>query len=88
MEMPAITRQMIGFHKAVFDNTFYGVTVLQDYTQNMMEGYMRQFPWVTDVQKKPFDEAVDIIKKTREEYKKAVDQGFARLEEMIDSSDN
>ena len=82
MEMSTITKQMIGFHRAIFNNTYYGMTVMQDYSQNMMEGYLRQFPWVTEESKKPFNESIEFIRKAREDYKKAVDQGYEKLEDM------
>ena len=83
MEIPAVTKQMIGYHKAVFNNTYYGVTVLQDYSQNMMEGYLRLFPWISEENKKNFNNSLEYIKQSRENYKKSVDQGFNQIEELI-----
>jgi hypothetical protein len=78
-----MTKQMIDFQKAVFNNTFNGIAFMQDYSQNMMDGFMRQFPWVTEQNKKPLKDTVELMKKARTDYKNAVDQGFNQLENMI-----
>lgn len=82
METSAITKQMIGFQKTMFENTYNGMTVLQDYSQDMMKSYMQIFPWISDENRKPFENSMDFTKKVREDYKHAVEQGFEKLEEM------
>jgi len=82
MEMSMITKQIIGFQKTMFENTYNGLTVLQDCSQNMMEGYIKQLPWMNDEHMKPFEDSFEFLKKARREYKDAVDQGFVKLEEM------
>jgi hypothetical protein len=83
METANMTKQMIDFNKAVFDNTFNGIAFMQDYSENMMDGFMRQFPWVTEQNQKPLKDSMEFIKKARTDYKNVVDQGFDQLEEMI-----
>lgn len=83
METVKMTKQVIGFQKAVFDNTFNGIAFMQDYSQNMMDGFMRQFPWITEQNQKPLKDTVELMKKARTDYKNAVDQGFNQLENMI-----
>lgn len=82
METLNIAKQVINFNKTVVDNTFTGITVMQEYSENMIDGYLRQFPWITEENKKPLFDSMDFFKKAREDYKSAVDQGFAKLEEM------
>ena len=84
METGKIAGQIIGFHKAVFNNTFNGMVVSQEYLENMAEGFLKQFPWINEDNKKPINESVSFIKKARDEYKKAVDQGFVKLEELTE----
>ena len=83
METIKMTKQMIDFQKAVFNNTFNGIAFMQDYSQNMMDGFMRQFPWVTEQNQKPLKDTVELMKKARTDYKNAIDQGFNQLEDMI-----
>jgi hypothetical protein len=83
METANMTKQMIGFNKAVFDNAFNGITFMQEYSENMVDGFMRQFPWVTEQNQKPLKDTMEFMKKARTDYKKVVDQGFDQLEKMI-----
>lgn len=83
METGKVTKQMISFQKAVIDNAFNGVSVMQDYSQNIMDGFLRQFPWITKENRKPLDDSIEFMKKARTDYKKAVDQGFTQLSELV-----
>lgn len=82
MELHTITKQMIGFNKTVFENTYNGVAAVQDYSQRMMDGYMNQFPWISEDCKENYKDARELIKKAQEEYKSVMEQSFAKLEEM------
>lgn len=86
METAKLTKQMIDFQKAAFDNTYAGLTVFQDYTENMTNGFLKQFPWVTEEGKKPIQNSFELMKKSREDYKKMIDQGFDKLAEMTTSN--
>ncbi len=85
METPKIAKQMIGFQKTLFENTYNAVTVMQDNSEQMLNGFIKQFPWVTEEAKKPLNESIAFIKKARDDYKKAVEQGFDKLEELVDT---
>lgn len=82
METLKIAQQVLSFNKTVFDNTYTGMTVMQEYSENMINGYLRQFPWITEENTKPLFDSIDFMKKAREDYKSAVDQGFEKLAEM------
>lgn len=84
METTKITKQMIGFQKALFDNTYSAMSVMQDYSENMTIGFLKQFPWVTEESRKPLDDSMEFFKTARRDYKKAVDQGYAKLVELTD----
>jgi hypothetical protein len=83
METPKIMKQMIGFQKALFDNTFSAVIVMQDNSEKMMNGFLKEIPWVTEEAKKPLNDSLAFIKKARDDYKKAIDQGFDQLEKLV-----
>lgn len=85
MDTAKITKQIIDFQKSAFDNSLSGINAMQDLTENMMDGYLGQMPWVTDENKKPINESFKIMKTAREDYKKAIHQGFDRLEKMTNS---
>ncbi len=87
MEPIKITRQMIDFQKALFDNTYTVVAAMQDNSENMVNGILNQFTWVTEEAKRPFNESVTFIKRAREDYRKTIDQGFDNLAELIDKKE-
>lgn len=82
MENLKVAQQMLNFNKNIIDNTYTGMSVMQDYSENIMDGFLRQFPWITEENKKPIYESMNFWKKARSDYKEAMDQNFAKLEEM------
>lgn len=84
MESTQMAKQMIGFQKTVFENSFNTLSVVQDQTETMISNFMGQFPWVTEDGKKQMDETFAFTKKARDDFKKAVDDGYAKLEKLMD----
>ena len=50
----------------------------------MFTGYLDKLPWVTEDAKKTLESSTDMAKKARDDFKKAVEDGFARFEEMLE----
>ena len=71
---------MIDFQKATFDNTFNAMVLLQEQTERMFQTLMEPASFVPDEGKKMLTEWVQTFKKGREEFKKAVDEGFGKVE--------
>lgn len=84
MEPSKMAKQMISFQKTVFDNSFNALAVVQDQTETMIKTFMGQFPMTTDESKKQLEETLEYTRKAREEFKKAVDEGYARMESLFD----
>ena len=84
MEQVKMAKQMIGFQKTVFDNSFNAMAVVQDQTETMINNFIGQFPGVTEDGKKQMDETYAYTKKAREDFKKAVDEGYAMFEKLLD----
>ncbi len=84
METAKIANQMIGFQKTVFNNTFNAMAIVQDQTENMLNGFLGQFPMVTEDAKKQMKESIEFTKKARDDFKKAVDDGYAKFEQMFE----
>jgi polyhydroxyalkanoate synthesis regulator phasin len=83
MEHGKLTRQMIEFNRTAFTNTFNAIIMLQDQTEQMVRSFMDKAPWIPEEGKKSLDEWVKAYKKGREEYKRIVDDGFKKLEELF-----
>lgn len=84
MESTAIAKQMIGFQKTVFDNSFNAMSVVQDQTERMITTFMGQFPWSTEEGKNQMNETFDYTRKARDDFKKAIDESYARFEKLFD----
>ena len=85
METPQFAKQMIGFQKTVFNNSFTALANVQDQTETMIKNFIGQFPWVTEESKKQMNDTYAYIKKARNDFKKAVDDGFDQFEKLADN---
>lgn len=83
MDTAQMAKQMIALQRTAFDNSYAAMSTAQDQTEVMINGYVEQFPWVTDEGKKQMKEVFTVAKKARDDFKKAVDQGYAKLEELL-----
>ncbi len=87
MEQSKIAKQMIDFQKATFDNTFNAMTMLQDQTEKMVNMFLEQATWLPEQGKKALNEWVQAYKKGREDFKKAVDESFRKVEDFFASTE-
>ncbi len=87
METTNIAKQMIGFQKTAFDNNYSTMVFFQNKTEDMMNDILKQMPWVTKEAEKPMQNVSEIIKKSREDFKKFVDDSYTKLEEMATKSE-
>lgn len=71
-----VAQQILNIHKTVLLNTFAGVIALQNYSENMLDGYLGPFPWITEGQRKPFAHTIDFFKKTSEGCIEIVNRSF------------
>ena len=83
MDPLKLTKQMIDFNKASFDNTFTAMVLLQEQTEKMVNAFMEQATWLPREGKKALNEWVETVKKGREDFKKVVDQGFGKVEDYF-----
>ena len=84
METTQFAKQALGFQKTMLENSFNAMTMIQDQTETMINGYLDQLPWVTAEGKKSLQTSVDMAKKARGDFKKAVDDGFSKIEELLE----
>lgn len=84
MDTTQIAKQMITFQKTVLDNSFNALSVVQDQTETMISNFMTQIPWATEDAKKQMNETFAYTKKAREDFKKALDEGYGQFEKLFD----
>ena len=83
--MDALTpvKQMITFQKTFFENAYEATCRIQNQTEKMNETLFKQMPFMSDEGRKMIDESVVMGKKARDQFKKAVDDGFVKLESLF-----
>jgi hypothetical protein len=85
MEYPKeLTKQVIGFYKTTFENSYATMVMLQEQAEKLMKTILDQAPWMTDDGRKALDQWVGAYRKGREDFKKAVDDGYEKVEEFFD----
>lgn len=83
METTQFAKQTLGFQKTILDNSFNAMITVQDQTEKMINSYLDQMPLVTADSKKSFQTSIDTAKKARDDFKKSVDDGFSKIEELF-----
>ncbi len=79
-----ITKQIIDFQKATFDNTYSAISMLQDQAEKTTNMFLESSLWpVPEEGKKILKEWVQAYKKGREEFKKALDESFVKMEDFF-----
>ena len=87
MDHRALFKQMINLNKAVFDNSFKAMELLQHQTEKMNGQLLEKAGWFPEEGKKAVNEWTQAFRKGREEYKKAIDQSFVNLQKFFRSED-
>jgi hypothetical protein len=85
MEPGKMAKQMITFQRNLFENTLKTLGALQEQTEAMVSTFMAQVPWIPEEGKKAMGEAMGMYKKAFEDYRKAVSDGFSKMEELFTS---
>ncbi len=84
METTQFAKMTVEFQKTMLDTSFNAMTLVQDQGEKIVNTYFDQLPWVTDESKKSLQATVDMTKKARDDFKKAVDDGFGKIEELLE----
>ena len=84
MDTTQLAKQTLSFQKTIFDNSFNAMVLVQDQTEKMVNSYIENLPWVTEENKKSLETSVEMGKKARDDFKKAVDESYAKFEDMLE----
>jgi len=83
MEMQKMGKQLINFQKSLFENSYHAMNMVFEQTENMVNSFLKQMPMVPEQSKKAMDDVLVFYKKSRDDFKKAVDDGFIKMEEIF-----
>jgi polyhydroxyalkanoate synthesis regulator phasin len=86
LESGKFAKQMIDFYKSTFDNSFNAMVMLQEQTEKTMKTALDQATWLPAEGKKVVDEWVKAYKQGREEFKKALDENFKKVDDFFSQS--
>ena len=83
MDLKKMTKQMIDFQKATFDNTFNAMILLQEQAERMATMLLSQTQEIPEEGRKAINEWVEAYKKGRVDFKKSVDGSFKKVEDYF-----
>jgi len=83
MDTTQMAKQTLEFQKTILNNSFNAMILAQEQTEKMLGSYIEKLPWTTEENKKSLDASVEMGKKARDDFKKSVDEGYAKFEEML-----
>jgi hypothetical protein len=78
-----MAKQVIQFYKTTFDNSFSTMVMLQEQADKLMKTFMDQAPWMNDDARKVLNQWTGVFQKGRDDYKKAMDEGYKKVEDYF-----
>jgi len=79
-----MAKQVIQFYKTTFDNSFGTLVMLQDQAEKLLKTFVDQTPGMSDEGRKVLDQWTSVYKKGRDDFKKAMDEGYDKVEDFFD----
>jgi gas vesicle protein len=86
MENKEIVKQMIDLYKISFENSFSAMVMFQDHAEKLLKNFIDHNPGMSDEGKKVIDQWNSVYKKGRDDFKKAMNEGYDKLETFFDNN--
>jgi hypothetical protein len=83
MDPKKMAKQMLDFYKTSFDNSFGALLMMQEQMERMSNMFFAQTTAIPEEGKKALTEWIKAYKKGCEEFKKAMDDNFKRVESFF-----
>ena len=84
MDQKQITKQMIQFNKTAFDNSFSAMTMVYEQNEKMLETFLTQASGLPEEGKKAIKEWMTSYSTGCSDFKKQVDENYAKVEEYFE----
>jgi hypothetical protein len=84
MDNKQIAKQMIKFNKTAFDNSFSAMTMVYEQNEKMVETFLNQATWMPEEGKKVIGDWLTAYHKGCNDFKKMVDENYAKVEDYFD----
>ena len=86
MEPNLLLKQMLEFNKTAFDNSFNAMLTIQQQNAKMVDTFVEQATWMPEEGKKLIREWVNAYKKGCEDFKKAADENYKKVDDFFASA--
>ena len=83
MEPNVMLKQMLDFNKTAFDNSFNAMLTIHEQNAKMVNTFLEQAAWMPEEGKKLIRNLVDAYKKGYEDFKKAADDNYKKVEDFF-----
>jgi polyhydroxyalkanoate synthesis regulator phasin len=87
MEPKQLFKQMYEFNKTAFDNTFDTMIMFQEQAENIGNVFMEKNQLLPEEGKKAVKDWINTCKKGRDDFRKAVDGSFKKMESLFADAD-
>lgn len=84
MDNKQIARQMIQFNKTAVDTSFNALTMVYEQNEKMFETFLAQATGLPEEGKKAIQDWMSTYRTGCTDFKKQVDDNFAKVEEFFD----
>ncbi|WP_372683164.1 hypothetical protein [Desulfosarcina sp.] len=86
MDNLRIAKQMIELNKTAFDNSFSAMTLVYEQNEKIFETILNQAAWMPEAGRKAIEEWLEAYRNGCSQYKKLVDESYAKVEVYFDKS--
>jgi hypothetical protein len=83
-----IGRQMMEFHKTVFDNTFSYMATLQAHNEKMATHFLGKLSWFPEEGEKVLYQSIANYKKNQENFKAKAMENYQKIDEYFVPAQN
>jgi hypothetical protein len=83
MDQKSMVKQVFDFHRSTFDNFIKSVFSIQDQAEKSVSLFLDRAPWLPEDGKNMIVDWGSIYKKGREDFKRAVDDGYDKMESYL-----
>ena len=86
MDQKTMVKQAFDFQKSTFDTVYKSMITLQDQAERSFSFFLDRVPWMPEESKQIIMEWSTMYKKGRDDLKRAVDDGYSKMESYLVST--
>ncbi|HQG31808.1 MAG TPA: hypothetical protein PLA83_07765 [Deltaproteobacteria bacterium] len=83
MDQKSMMKQAMDFQKETIDNVYKGIISVQEQAEKSLGFFLDRIPWIPEESKNVILEWGKMYKKGRDDFKKAFDDGYDKMESYL-----